>query len=116
MGFLTRALVPRGVRRAAHPVRTAKRAATPKTIKKARRALSPIDNAMYDVERKLNTKSPKQKRKATRPSRKHGGLFVGAWIADRSKPGMQGRVIELLDDGSAVTIWDDGETRTVRAG
>jgi hypothetical protein len=95
-------------------VRTAKRAATPKTIKKARRALSPIDNAMYDVERKLNTKSPKQKRQATRPSRKHGGAYIGAWVEDRGT-GMRGRVTELLDDGSVVTIWEDGEMRTARA-
>jgi hypothetical protein len=35
MGFLSRLLVPRGVRRAVHPVRTVKRAATPKVVKKA---------------------------------------------------------------------------------
>jgi len=37
MGFLPRLLVPRGVRRAMHPVRTVKRAATPKVVKKAGR-------------------------------------------------------------------------------
>jgi len=56
MGFLTRRLVPRGVRRAAHPVRSVKRAVTPKVVKRARRSLSPVDNAVYSVERKLNTK------------------------------------------------------------
>ena len=53
MGFLSRKFVPRGVRRAAHPVRSAKRAATPKSIKKARRALHPVSNASYSVTRSL---------------------------------------------------------------
>ena len=59
MGFLTRALVPRGVRRAAHPVRTAKSAATPRVVKQARSALNPIDSAVYGAERALNTKPRK---------------------------------------------------------
>ena len=115
MGFLSRALVPRGVRRAAHPVRTAKSAVTPRAVKQARRIASPIDSAMYGVERQLNTKSQKQRKKALRPSRKHGGAYVGAWVADQSMPGARGRVVELLDDGSFVSIWDDGETRITRA-
>lgn len=60
MGFLTRMLVPRGVRRAAHPVRTAKSAVTPRPIKQARRALNPIDSGTYAIERKLNTKPRKR--------------------------------------------------------
>jgi hypothetical protein len=64
MGFFTRMLVPRGVRRAAHPVRSVKRAVTPKVVKRARRALSPVDNAAYSVERKLNTK-PRRRTRAT---------------------------------------------------
>ncbi|WP_298384129.1 hypothetical protein [Ferrimicrobium sp.] len=56
MGFLSRALVPRSVRRAAHPVRTSKNALTPRAIKRARRTLHPIDNATYAVTRSLNTK------------------------------------------------------------
>jgi hypothetical protein len=56
MGFISRLLVPRGVRRATHPVRTVKRAATPKSIKRARRSLHPVGNAGYSVSRKLNTK------------------------------------------------------------
>ena len=51
MGFLSRLLVPRKVRRAVHPVRAVKRAATPKVVKKATRAMHPIDNAVYAVER-----------------------------------------------------------------
>jgi hypothetical protein len=50
MGFSTRMLVLRGVRRAAHPVRSVKRAVTPKVVKRARRALSPVDNAVYSVD------------------------------------------------------------------
>jgi hypothetical protein len=55
MGFLSRLLVPRPVRRAVHPVRTAKRAVTPKAVKRAQRAMHPIDNAVYGLQRSLNT-------------------------------------------------------------
>jgi len=60
MGLLTRALVPRGIRRAAHPVRTAKSAVTQRPIKQARPALNPIDNGIYSIERGLNTKPRKR--------------------------------------------------------
>lgn len=71
MGFLSRMFVPRGVRRAMHPVRTAKRAVTPKSVKRARRALHPIDNAVYGFERSLNTKhGPKA------PVYRHGSCTV----------------------------------------
>ena len=56
MGFLSRLFIPRRVRRAAHPVRGIKRAATPKSVKRLRRSLSPIDNAVYSVERSLTTR------------------------------------------------------------
>jgi hypothetical protein len=39
-----------------HPGRTVKRAITPKPIKKLKRAAHPIDNAVYSLERNLNTK------------------------------------------------------------
>jgi hypothetical protein len=55
MGFLSRLLVPRGVRRAAHPMRTVKRAATPRAVKRAQRLASPIDNAVYSLERSVST-------------------------------------------------------------
>lgn len=57
MGLFSRLFVPRGVRRAMHPVRTTKRAVTPKSIKQLQRAASPLDNARYSVERSLNTKT-----------------------------------------------------------
>ena len=57
MGFLSRMLVPRTVRRAVHPVGAVKRAVTPAPIKKARRALNPINNAVYGLERSLTTKT-----------------------------------------------------------
>lgn len=56
MGLFSRMLVPRSVRRAVHPGRAVKRAITPKPIKQVRRAMHPIDNAVYDVQRSLNTK------------------------------------------------------------
>lgn len=65
MGFLTRALVPRSARRAMHPVRTAKSAATPRVVKQARSALNPIDSTIYSAERALNTKSRKSGRPRT---------------------------------------------------
>ena len=60
MGFLTRQLVPRPVRRATHPVRTVRRAATPRVVQQASRSLHPVDNAIYSVERSLVTKPRKQ--------------------------------------------------------
>jgi hypothetical protein len=56
MGLLSRLLIPRKVRRVAHPVRAVRRKATPKSVKRARRALHPINNATYSVTRSLNTK------------------------------------------------------------
>jgi hypothetical protein len=71
MGFFTRLLVPRKVRRAVHPVRAVKRAVTPKPIKNARRALHPLDNAVYGLERSLTTK-PRKRRRSTSTSRTKG--------------------------------------------
>jgi hypothetical protein len=55
MGFFSRLLVPRGVRRAVHPGRAVKRAVTPKAVKKASRALHPVDNAVYSMQRSVST-------------------------------------------------------------
>jgi hypothetical protein len=61
MGFITRRLVPRKVRRLAHPVRAAKRALYPKPLKKAINVVSvvrnPVSNAAYALERAVFTKS-----------------------------------------------------------
>ncbi len=72
MGFFSRALIPRGVRRAAHPVRTTKNALTPRSIKSARRALHPIDNAIYSTTRSLNTK----KRRVSTTTYHHGSCSI----------------------------------------
>jgi hypothetical protein len=64
VGFLSRLFVPRGIRRSMHPVRSVKRAVTPKPIKKAMRAVHPLDNAVYAVTRSLNTKPTSRRRKA----------------------------------------------------
>jgi hypothetical protein len=56
MSFLSRLLVPRSIRRSVHPLRTVKRAATPKSVKKVRRLAHPVSNATYPVTRSLNTK------------------------------------------------------------
>ena len=73
MGFLSRMLTPRSVRRATHPVRTLKRVATPKMVKRAQRSLHPIDNAIYGMTRKLNTKPRSRSQSATF---KHGNCQV----------------------------------------
>lgn len=83
MGFLSRLLVPRGVRRAVHPVRTVKRAATPRVVKRATRAMHPLDNAVYSVERPAVTSlrsGRKRRAKARSPGRaqvyRHGSCPV----------------------------------------
>ena len=44
---------PRSVRHAMHPGRAVKRAVTPKAVKQAQRAMHPVSNAIYDVERSI---------------------------------------------------------------
>lgn len=86
---MSRLLVPRGVRRAVHPVRAVKRAATPKVVKKATRAMHPIDNAVYGVERSVATslrsgrkRSVKAQGKGRAPVYRHGGCPVGHRTAE----------------------------------
>ena len=55
VGFFSRLFVPRSVRRAMHPGRAVKRAVTPKAVKRASRALHPIDNAVYSIQRSAAT-------------------------------------------------------------
>lgn len=50
MGIVTRLLIPRGVRRAAHPVRTVRRAVTPRPIKQLRRTAYTITNPLGAIE------------------------------------------------------------------
>jgi hypothetical protein len=73
MGFLSRLFIPRGVRRAMHPGRAVKRAVTPKAVKRAQRAMHPVSNAIYDVERSLNTK---RRPKSKAPIYHHGTCTV----------------------------------------
>jgi len=72
MGFFTRLLVPHSMRRAAHPGRAVKRAITPKAVKKARRALHPIDNMKYSAERSIATSLRSGGRKRPPPTYRHG--------------------------------------------
>lgn len=62
MGFFTRLFFPRSLRRAIHPVRGMKRAVTPRSVRRARRAMHPLDNAAYGLGRAL---TPSRKRKRT---------------------------------------------------
>lgn len=79
MGFFTRLLIPRGVRRAMHPGRTVKRAITPRPVKQVRRALHPIDNLQYSVERSIATSlrsGRKKSRRGRAPVYRHGNCPV----------------------------------------
>jgi hypothetical protein len=77
VGFFSRLLIPRSVRRAAHPGRAVMRAITPKPIKKARRALSPIDNMQYSIERSIATSLRSGRRRTGRaPVYRHGNCPV----------------------------------------
>ena len=77
MGFWSRLLAPRGVRRAMHPGRAVKRAVAPKAVKRARRALSPIDNLQYSVERSIATSLRSGRRKKGRaPVFRHGSCTI----------------------------------------
>ena len=79
MGFLfSRLFVPRSVRRAMHPVRTVKRAATPKVVKQARRALHPFDNMVYGAERSVITSLRSGRARRKRPAQvyRHGNCPV----------------------------------------
>ena len=75
MGFLSRLFVPRGVRRAMHPGRAVKRAVTPKPIKQVRRAMHPVDNMVYGIERSLNTK-PRRSKRGKAPAYRHGACTI----------------------------------------
>lgn len=75
MGFFSRLLVPRSVRRAMHPGRAVKRTVTPKAVKKARRALHPVDNAVYSMERSAAT-AIRSGRKRKAPVFRHGNCPV----------------------------------------
>ena len=88
MGFLTRLLIPRPVRRVAHPVRTGKRAVrravVPKPIRQATYGASQLRNpvraaAYHGIERPLNTalQSGVRKRSGTpAPVYRHGNCPV----------------------------------------
>ena len=75
VGFFSRLFVPRRVRRAMHPGRAVKRAVTPKAVKRARRALHPIDNAVYSMERSAAT-AIRSGRKRKAPVFRHGNCLV----------------------------------------
>ena len=75
MGFFSRLLIPRSVRRAAHPGRAVKRAVTPKVVKKASRALHPIDNAVYSLQRSAAT-TIRSGGKSKAPVFRHGSCPV----------------------------------------
>jgi hypothetical protein len=88
MGFLSRLFIPRKVRRALHPVRSAKRvvrkAVVPKSVRRATYAASQIANPVsalkyHAIERPLTTalRSGAKKRSATpAPVYRHGNCPV----------------------------------------
>ena len=79
MGFLSRLLIPRSVRRAAHPGRAVKRAVTPKSVKRAQRAMHPVSNMKYSVERSVATSirsGGKKKKRGRAAVYRHGNCPV----------------------------------------
>lgn len=83
MGFFSRLFIPRGVRRAMHPGRAVKRAVTPKAVKRASRALHPVDNAVYSMQRSAATAIRSGgKRKGKAPVFRHGSCPVSHRSAD----------------------------------
>jgi len=76
MGFLSRRLIPREVRRAAHPMRAIKRELTPRAVKSVRRAAHPIDNALYGIERKIFTKKQSRSNASGKLTYSHSGCDV----------------------------------------
>jgi hypothetical protein len=75
MGFFSRLLVPRSVRRAMHPGRAVKRAVTPKVVKRATRVMHPIDNAAYSIQRSVAT-SVRSGRKRKAHVYRHGNCPI----------------------------------------
>jgi hypothetical protein len=75
VGFFSRLVIPRTVRRAVHPGRAVKRAVTPKVVKRASRAMHPIDNAVYSVQRSVAT-TIRSGRKRKAPVFRHGNCPV----------------------------------------
>jgi hypothetical protein len=75
VSFFSRLLVPRSVRRGMHPGRAVKLAVTPKAVKRASRALHPIDNAVYSMERSATT-AIRSGRKRKAPVFRHGNCPV----------------------------------------
>ena len=73
MGFFSRLFIPRGVRRAMHPGRAVKRAITPRPVKQLQRAMHPVGNTVYGLERSLNTK---RRRRSSAPVYRHGSCPV----------------------------------------
>jgi hypothetical protein len=88
MGMLSRMLIPRSVRRATHPVRTVKRAVTPKPVKQIQRAMHPVSNAKYSLERALTT-APRVRSK--QPSFTHAGCTVHHRTAEAAAKCRTGR-------------------------
>ena len=76
MGFLSRRLIPREIRRAVHPVRALKRELTPRAVKSVLRAAHPIDNALYGIERKIFTKKQSGSTASQKLTYSHSGCDV----------------------------------------
>lgn len=87
MGFLSRLLISRSVRRAMHPGRAVKRAVTPRSVKKLKRAMHPVSNARYSMERSVSTQIRSaarsgSKRRTTTAAYRHGSCPVRHRSAD----------------------------------
>jgi hypothetical protein len=59
-----------------HPGRAVRRAVTPKAVRKASRALHPVDNAVYSMQRSAATAIRSGRQKSKAPVFRHGGCPV----------------------------------------
>jgi hypothetical protein len=93
MGIVKRLLIPRGVRRATHPVRTARRAVTPRPIKKLSRTAFVVTNPLGAIEGAFENAVVD----ALRPSRGRRRSNLSATPTGRSAVAREGRYFKALD-------------------
>jgi hypothetical protein len=94
-----------------HPARSLKRAMVPKPIKRARRALHPIDNAGYALERSLTTKRLAQDRRDDLPARQLPGEAPHRGCRAQPPHRVTGPVRRVPSCGRSVPAWCGGDAR-----
>jgi hypothetical protein len=78
-----------------HPGRAVKRAVTPKVVKKASRALHPVDNAVYSMQRSAATAIRSDRKKGKAPVFRHGNCHVSHRSAEAAARLLQEFVVVI---------------------